>query len=452
MDAADPDISRLFADHALGLQWAGLDVADRAALKTFLLDTLAVGVAGSVAPNADAVASVVRDWGQGGDCRVLGRPEARLPAPSAAFINAFQIHCQEYDCVHEPAVLHPMATVVAALKAQAERGTPCDGATFLAAVAAGVDIAVALGLAPTTPLKFFRPATAGVFGSVAALARLRGLSAQTTVDAFGYALAFASGSMQAHVEGKPALPVQVANAARSALVAVDLAVAGLAGPHRSVDGPFGYLNLFESAYDLEPVLRQLAGVRRIGEVSCKTFPTGRAAQGGLEALRVLMVEHRVAAGEIDRLSFRAPPLIRRLVGRPARADMDVAYARLCLPWLAAVALTRGEVGLGDFGTERLADRRLLDLASRVEVIDDGSPDPAAFTPLVLVAWLNDGRQIEVLVRSTPGSPEHPMTREQLLAKARGCLAHAGRAGSLDRLVSGISEMEHAADVAAVLQV
>eukprot|EP01034_Spumella_vulgaris_P046128 gene46128-57516_t len=40
--------------------------------------------------------------------------------------------------------------------------------------------------------------------------------------AFGYALAFASGTMQAHVEGTPALAASVAGAARSAFVAVDL--------------------------------------------------------------------------------------------------------------------------------------------------------------------------------------------------------------------------------------
>jgi len=273
-----------FIDHALGLAWADIGPDARLAARTFLHDSLCVGVAGSVAPNAEAILRVARMWGEGREASVLGHPDIRLPAPSAAFVNAFQIHCQEFDCVHEPAVLHPMATVVAALRAEAERSGPYDGEAFLAAMIVGVDIAVALGLAATTPLRFFRPATAGVYGSVAALARLRGLDRATALDAMGYGLAFASGTMQAHVEGKPALPVQVGNAARSAMVAVDLAVAGLKGPQRSVDGPFGYLSLFEAGFDLGPVLRDLPTVRRITEVSLKPFPTGRAAQGGLVAI------------------------------------------------------------------------------------------------------------------------------------------------------------------------
>jgi 2-methylcitrate dehydratase PrpD len=96
------------------------------------------------------------------------------------------------------------------------------------------------------------------------------------MDAFGYALAFASGTMQAHLEGKPTLAIQVAAAARSAVEAVDLALAGLPGPGASIDGPFGYLPLFEDAFDLGPVLAALGQRHRIEEVSWKPFPTGCA--------------------------------------------------------------------------------------------------------------------------------------------------------------------------------
>jgi 2-methylcitrate dehydratase PrpD len=447
---SDAGAAGAFVDHAQGLRWEDIASADRQAAKTFLHDTLCVGVAGAAAPYADAVLAVASSWGRGDEASVLGRPGLRLPAPSAAFVNAFQIHCQEFDCVHEPAVLHPMATVVAALRAEAERSCPYDGERFLTAMIVGVDIAVALGLAATTPLKFFRPATAGVFGSVAALARLRGLDRPTTLDAFGYALAFGSGTMQAHVEGKPTLPVQVGNAARAALVAIDLAVAGLPGPQHSIDGPFGYLNVFENGHDLAPVLDALAGVRRISEVSWKPFPTGRAAQGGLVAIDQLLQSGRVTAQGLDSLEFHAPPLIKRLVGRPAKAGMDVPYARLCLPWLGAVALTYGEVGLGDFTPERLADPAILALAQRIAVIDDGSSNPAAFTPLRAVARTASGETVEVQIDAMLGSPTHPLSAAQHDAKARRCLAFGGLDAVHTGLAQAISTLDQASDVAKAL--
>jgi len=37
----------------------------------------------------------------------------RLPvAAAAAMVNAYQIHSQEFDCVHEGAVVHPMAAIL----------------------------------------------------------------------------------------------------------------------------------------------------------------------------------------------------------------------------------------------------------------------------------------------------------------------------------------------------
>ena len=89
--------------------------------------------------------------------------------------------------------------------------------------------------------------------------------------------------------------------------------------------------------------------------------------------------------------------------------MEVAYARLCLPWLAATALTFGEVGLGDFTTERLADPALHALAGRIGVVEDGGGDPAAFTPLVAVAWTRAGETIEVRIETMLGSPSNPLS-------------------------------------------
>jgi 2-methylcitrate dehydratase PrpD len=442
--------ARRLVDHALGLAWDDVPEAAREAARTFLHDTLCVGVAGSAAPNAEAILSVARSWGESAACQVLGRDDIRLPAPSSAFVNAFQIHCQEFDCVHEPAVLHPLATIVAALAAEAERSGPYDGERFLISLIAGVDVAVALGLAARSPLRFFRPATAGVFGSVAALARLRGLDAATAQDGFGYALAFASGTMQAHLEGKPALALQVANAARSAIVATDLAVAGLAGPQASIDGPFGYLSLFEERFDLGPVLAELADVRRIAEVSWKPYPTGRAAHGGLTAVARLAADHAISGRDLDSLVMRAPPLIKRLVGRPPIPGMDVAYARLCLPWLAASALTYGEVGLADFGPERRSDPALLSLARRISVVEDGGVDPAAFTPLRALARTTDGREAQVEVASMLGAPADPLSREQHLHKARRCLAFAGVEDRHEAFAEAIARIDQAPDVATAL--
>lgn len=439
-----------FIAHGADARFEDLPPHALAAVKTFLLDTLGVGIAGAPAPSTARVRSAAARWGGPGPAHVWGQGSEAMTPASAAFINGFQIHCQEFDCVHEPAVVHPMATILAALMAEAESaGQSVNGRDLAMTLAVAVDMAAGLGIAATSPIRFFRPATAGLFGAVLGVSRLRGFAADETKNAMGYALAFASGTMQAHVEGKPALPVQIAAAARAAIMAADLAEAGMEGPHDVLEGPYGYFALFEEAHDLGPAIAALGQQWRIAEVSHKPFPTGRAAQGGIALIQELRSQG-VVAERIERVRLEAPPLIARLVGRPAQAGMSANYARLCFAWCGARALLGGTVGLADFTDTALADAQTLALASRIEVAVNDVTDPAAFTPQVAVAILKDGRQIRVQTDALYGAPADPLSHAAHLEKFRACLAFgfdAPRKAIAESLIDAVDALEEQDDVA-----
>lgn len=410
-----------FASHALGLQWDAMPPEAQAAVKTFLLDSAGVGIAGAAAPLTAQVRQVASDWGGGGPAHVWGQGGFLTTVANAAFINGFQIHCQEFDCVHEAAVVHPMATILAALMATTDALGKVPGTELGAAIAASVDVAAGLGLAARTPLKFFRPATAGIFGATLGCARLRGFTQAQALNALGYALSFASGTMQAHAEGKPALPVQIANAARGAVMACDFADAGMEAAQDSLEGPFGYLSLFEDEVDVAPVVASIGKVYRITEVSHKPFPTGRAAQGG-----IVLAQQAYSSGirpeQIASVTLTAPPLIRRLVGRPAKNGMTASYARLCFQYSGALALSGSRVGLRDFTTESLARDDIAALARRIDVVEDGQTAPAAFTPQTLTLRLVSGEAREFSTAMLFGSPADPLSAAENEAKFRECIA------------------------------
>jgi 2-methylcitrate dehydratase PrpD len=441
--------SEIFVRHALETRFDDLSAAAVAAAKTFVLDTIGVGVAGARVRAADEVLRAARLWGVAGvsgGAHVFAR-RTRLPAPSAAFVNGFQIHCQEFDCVHEPAVVHPLATILAALLAECERGRRIGGAELIAATTVAVDAATGLGIASKAPIKFFRPANAGLFGATLGIARLRRFSVAQGLDALGIALAHCAGTMQAHFEGKPTLPAQIGNAARAAVMACDLAEAGLSGPHDVFEGPFGFLTLFEGDYDLAPVLESLGKRWRIAEVSHKPWPTGRAAHGGIQAMLALR-ERGVTADQLQALTLTAPPLIKRLVGRPYGAGINVNYARLCFQYSGAVALLRGNVGLDDFTDAALADAEVARLAAKIDVIDDGTPDPAAFTPQRAEARLTTGETVAVKIDRLDGSPAAPLSREAYLQKFRRCLAFgmgAPRDDLADAVIGHVDRLEEETD-------
>ena len=437
-----------FVEHGLNTSFEALPPKAIEAVKTYLLDTLGVGIAGSVVPLTKNVRVSAANWAGAGGAHVWGLDGQATTPANAAFINGFQIHCQEFDCVHEPAVVHPLATILAALMAECDARGDVGGREFVVALAVAVDLAAGLGMSVLSPLKFFRPANAGVFGATLGISRLRGFDADQTKDALGYALAFNSGTMQAHVEGKPALPIQIGNAARGAIMACDLAENGLPGPHDSLEGPFGYFALYEDQVDPAPVIAAIGKAWRIAEVSHKPFPTGRAAQGGI----VLMQKLRalgVTAENVESIELTAPPLIHRLVGRPLQPGMSVNYARLCFQYSGAVALRTGQVGLEDFLEDRLEDDATLALGTRISVTDDGVGAPADFTPQIAVATLKTGEMIEARIDELYGSPADPMSQEAHLDKFHRCIefGFGGPRPALEaRLIELTNDLETIEDV------
>lgn len=381
----------------------------RATTLRLLGDTLAVGAAGASAPGAAGVLAAARGWGAGDDASLLGH-RGTLPAPSAAFVNGFNIHCLEWDAVHEGAVVHALSVVTAAVAAACHRRGNVDPDDALTAIAVGVDIAAGLGMAATSPLSFFRPAIAGTIGAALAVARIDDVRA--VADVLGLAHAACAGTMQAHVEGSIALPLQIANAARAAVAAVDLVKAGLTGPHDAIEGPFGHFALFDKG-DLSTYTAGLGAHWLIDEVSTKPFPCGRASHGVLGALAAMRADFQAPVVAIE---ARVPSLVIRLVGRPWAADMTPAYARLCLPVLAALMLRDGCIDPRAFEG--------LPPPAPMALIDDGNSDPNALSPQHVVVTLADGTHFEHAVPATPGSPGADYDAAAKLALARELAPHA----------------------------
>ena len=436
-----------FASHAIDTRFADLPAVAIEKAKIFVLDSLGVGIAGSSVEGGDGLMHIAAGWGEPA-VPVWGRA-ARLSPPAAAFMNAWQMHNQEYDGLHEGAVVHAMATLLPAALAAAEMRGGASGAELITAVAVGVDIAAGLGLASRAGFRFFRPGTAGGFGATAAAARLLGLDKEALKAAFAWQLAQASGTMQAHVEGSPILPAQLAFNARAAVQSCELAKLGFSAPEAVFEGPFGYLNLFEGDTALEPVLQSLGREWRIAEFSHKPFPAGRATHGGIEGVMTLQAKHGFSAADVERVEISAPPLIVRLVGRPPRPEAGASYTRLCMAWTVARVLINRKIDLADYRGDALMDHATLELARRVSVTTDGNLDPNALVPQRVVVRVRGGTELSWRCDAMLAHPTRPLTAEPHLAKFRRCLDFASAPLPADtgaRLIEASDRVETQEDV------
>jgi 2-methylcitrate dehydratase PrpD len=412
-------VAARFAAHALGTRFDDLPQAAVERTKVFILDSLGVGIAGSSVSHAQALLAIAAHWGAHEEAPAWGHA-VRLPAAGAAFLNAWQMHNQEFDCLHEGAVVHAMASVLPAALAVAETRAPISGRELIVAVAVGCDVAATLGLAARAGMRFFRPATAGGFGAVAAAGRLLGQNNAALQRAFAFQLAQASGTMQAHLEGSAILPMQVGLNARAALTACELATIDLTPPRAVFEGPFGYLELFEAAWDIAPLLDELGKRWRIAELSHKPYPAGRATHGGIEGVAALRVPAGFEPNEVLDVHISAPPLIVRLVGRPDLAAPEPSYARLCMAYVVAKMLQHGTLDPTQFRGAALADPATHELAARVRTESDGNPDPNALAPQSVTVRLADGRALTWRCETMLASPSRPLDHAAHLDKFRRC--------------------------------
>ena len=439
--------------HVLELRFEQLDARAVAATRVFAMDSLAVGIAGSgpQVPLTAVVRASAASYGQGAQARAWVSGEA-LPAASAAMVNGYQVHSQEFDCVHMPAVVHPMAVIIASLVAAAERrgnddGVAVDGRALVTALNVAVDVATLLGISARAPMRFFRPAMCGALGAAAGIAHLHGADETLLRRMLGLTYSHLSGTMQAHVEGSPTLALQVALNTRAVLSCWELARQGFPAPRDMLEGPFGYLPLIEGEYDTGPALEKLAAREpQMLEISHKVFPTGGAAHAAQDMLMELHQAHGLVLDQVAAIEVQAPPLVRRLVGRDYQPGMQTSYARLCLPFLLGTVLLDGRVGLSAYSPERLADPRLAAFATRVSLVGNDCDDPNALVPQSMTVTLGDGRVLRAHRDAAIGSPQRPLSRGQQLDKFHHCLDHAARPYDASRRNDLLSHLDHLQDI------
>ena len=453
-DSGDESILRAFVTHARESMLIAPGQSGLAAAKRLIFDAVGVGLAGSTTEESKMILAAVKSWGSGDEAHAWSSG-TRLPAALAAMVNGHQMHTLEFDAIHEPSVVHPMTVVfpatLAFMERESKRGQQFSGSDLIRAVTVGVDIAAGLGVVTTTPLRFFRPATAGAIGAVAAITAATRASIEQSEAAMGVVYSQVAGTMQPHTEGAQVLALQIGFNARAAINAWDLALSGFRGPKKIFDGKYGYFGVIEGAGDPHALVAQLGKIWEVERTSIKPFPSGRATHAALDGILQLQKEHGFTVDDVLKVEAHVPPMVKGLVGRQPTIDMQVGTARLCLAYLIPNALIDKTVTLRSYSEERMRDAQIIEAANRVSVIADSNPNPNAFDPQTINVTLKSGAEYSVTLPASLGSPSKPMSQAQLSEKFSQNLEAAGKSGEHDRLIHILDDLENLDDVSKLIE-
>lgn len=386
--------------------------------------SLATAVAGAGEEGIAALRQLLRARG--------GTPEAtslvfgdRLPAVSAALLNAAMARALDFCDAIAPGA-HIGTAVVPAALAAAEAAGGCDGATLLRAVAVGCEVGARCNLTEAMYDGFDPTGIAGVFAATAAAAAVYGLDHERIQHAFGLALNRCGGSFQSHVDGSLAVRLQQGIVAQAALESVQYAIAGLTGPANFLEGVYGYTHLYARG-----LCRPAAFVDGLGDewrmrgFMFKKYPSCGVTQGVTQLTLDTRAEMSLAPDDIARVVVTLPPYCHRLVGNPFVAGSNPRVsAQFSVRYCVASALARGTAGLADFRPRAVLDPTLAPLIEKVDVVGDPALDLRGHSSVDVEFVLADGRTIRSGYDVAPGYPGNDLTEADHRRRFDDCMAYA----------------------------
>lgn len=415
---ADTGISRRFADRIAAFRVRDLPPEAGAHARLALLDTLGAMLVAS-APRYPA-GRLVMDWARSQG----GRPESTLVGEgrktscvNAALANATLAYSCDIEPHHAGALLHAPAVAVPVSLAAGEK-TGADGGRFLAAMVLGIEVAcrVSRALDPVALYNrgFHPSAICGAFGAAAAAGWLFRLRADRQAVALGLAMQQASGLLAwASDPTEHSRPLNPGFAARNGTTAASLAALGVGGPPEPFEGRYNAFIAFSEAGNPDALLADWGRRFHVSELAYKRYASCAFTHPGLDALLGLATDEKLTASDVERIVFRFPKSGAHMIDAHPLKSHNAQYV---LP----VGLVFGRVLIDDILLDRRRHPEVARLSAATQVVGDPTLDtdyPERYTSVVEVQT-RDGRRLTRRVAAAKGTPENPMTADEIRAKFR----------------------------------
>jgi 2-methylcitrate dehydratase PrpD len=437
-------VSQSIAEHVVSFDYSKLPASAVTAAKTLILDTLAVGWAGTTAPGAPEAHALLTEEGGRGDSSAWGFG-GKLPVASAAFLNSISGGALDYDGVN---TVHAEIVALPAALAMAER-EHSSGKDFLAAYVIGSDLASRFGGSITGVHKgWFTTSIYGPFGAAATAAKLMKLDATATRHALGIALSQAAGTQQSNIEQALTKRLQGALSARSGVFSAQLAQRGITAPREAIEGKFGLFALYQEGNPLK-ILDGLGSRFEHENTAIKKYPCCACSHASLEAALGLIREHDLKPADVTGIEVTHSTFMHRLVGAPFNpGDNPQVSAQFSVQYAIACALLRRRMSVADLEDAAILDPAIKPIIERIRIIVDDTLKSSRAPASVKIMT----RQHGTLTRTTekfPWGPDDPPAAAALQEKLDACFA-AGisplDAGKKTRLIERVSNLENVADM------
>lgn len=236
-----------------------------------------------------------------------------------------------------------------------------------------------------------------------------------------------------------------ANAARNAVIAIQLAENGMKGPYEPFEGTMGVnYQLLDRKLDVESIVDKIECCQSPGSIMktyIKNWAVEYMTQSAIEA--ALILREKVKNFEdIERIHVETFQMAYDILAKDTEkwAPKTRNTADHSLPYIVMATLEDGKIDLATFDQERLENETTLERLESIitievtEEMNKGYPDG---NPNRITLTLKNGEKISELVRHPTGHSGNPMSDEQLVVKykrlTKGFLTEEQQNASLEVL-------------------
>src|SRR5260221_2920728 len=406
-----------------------------------ILDTIAAMVSGSGLPPGVMAIKFAQDYGGEKIATVVASRVVCGPI-EAAFANGMLAHSDETDDDFTTGGAHPGCAVVPAALASGER-FGITGTHFLRAVTLGYDVAVR-AMKPVGPGMKETHNLVGTMGATAAAGCVASLSAQQMRWLFDYAAQQAGagiGAWRRDTEHIEKAFLFGAMGARNGVNAALVVHSGWTGVNDVFAGPNNFVESYNPKADPAGLIEQLGERYRVVQTTIKKWTTGGPIQAPLDAMESLRKRQPFAADQVKQVGVRAATSAAYTVKNRDMPD-------ICLQHLVAVMLIDKTVSFrAAHDKARMQDAAVLRERAKVQLVPDEELEKLIPARVAIVeVTLNDGTRLTDRVEHVRGTPENPMTRDEVVAKARELMAPVLGAATCSKLIEHVLPLDTVKDV------
>jgi 2-methylcitrate dehydratase PrpD len=420
------------------------DVVDKAT--HHILDTCAAMVSGSKLPPGRAALALATSQTGRSTATIVGST-VLTGATDAALVNGVLAHADETDDSHGASQSHPGASIVPAALALGEE-IGVTGSWFLRAVTLGYDVGPRLtmalgGAAFRDESRRSTHAYAGNFGAAAAAGCIAGLTAPQMRWLLDYASQQAGGYA---VWGRDTDHMEKAFVfggmpARNGVTAALVVRAGWNGVDDVFSGDDNFFQVNAPKGNSELLVGGLGERYEIVNTDIKKWTVGTPIQAPLDAIDNLRRKRSFTADQVKSVVVRLAPSVGSVVDNREMPD-------ICLQHMVAVMLLDGTASFqAAHDKARMKDAAVLRQRSKVTYKPDA--ELAKLLPVrvaIVEVALLDGTMLVEQVGAVRGTVRNPMSRTEVVDKARDLVAPVLGTGTAQKLIDTLLGIEAVKDI------